>query len=500
MSCWLHRRAARSRKDFQPFTMASQGATLQNYNNETRCEKREELNRQILKEEEDKAKIQKELSILTDRILAALFMVSLQKINESLVRKTQARNEYDKTIQETEAAYMKILESSQTLLHVLKRETVNLTKYWAQTERRRASNEGFSWQTDFKDIEADGKTELAHALEKLLRRPLTSEDVSYDTSEDINALEPSFQSSVTVRLEQYEFRRQATGHSAASSQHAAAMSLLKDWAEVEAHASQANPGAIVPAGTLQEAPAVQASEGAAAVDSDDRPADCKSILTRLMQKVLGRPVTKDDVKFQTVEKQGQQSQNKPFFQSTVILRISANEWTGVGETVCGPKKTAEQDAAWKALQECPELKPLYEAMVMAATGNRTVNPALSNDATTDIPDITGAGDETAYPNALSNDDTTDIADMTDGLVGDKRIEHEASKPATVQVVSEEVRIPHDLAELTEVEVEDAMVDNVTRQLEVQWPRWTLRTSPRLTRYGTLLQMIMTMTMREGVGR
>eukprot|EP00439_Symbiodinium_sp_Y106_P024274 s5793_g2.t4 len=140
--------------------MASQGATLQNYNNELvksiedLREKREELNRQILKEEEDKAKIQKdtgccfsrkwrrcysdlwlvtgraagfiegkslplqseptarrhatfaghqglklmiripmqELSILTDR---------LQKINESLVRKTQARNEYDKTIQDT---------------------------------------------------------------------------------------------------------------------------------------------------------------------------------------------------------------------------------------------------------------------------------------------------------------------------------------------------------------------------------------------------------------
>merc|ERR1712083_696549 len=95
--------------------MASQGSTLQGYNNELvksvedLREKREELNRQI----------QKELSILTDR---------LQKINESLVRKTQARSEYDKTIQETEAAYMKILESSQTLLHVLKRETVNLTK------------------------------------------------------------------------------------------------------------------------------------------------------------------------------------------------------------------------------------------------------------------------------------------------------------------------------------------------------------------------------------
>jgi Sjoegren syndrome nuclear autoantigen 1 len=109
----------------RPSVMAQQGATLQNYNNElVKCiedlrEKREEVNRQILKEEEEKAKIQKDLSLLTDR---------LSKINESLARKVQARNEYDKTIQETEAAYMKILESSQTLLHVLKRETVNLTK------------------------------------------------------------------------------------------------------------------------------------------------------------------------------------------------------------------------------------------------------------------------------------------------------------------------------------------------------------------------------------
>eukprot|EP00617_Octactis_speculum_P010716 CAMPEP_0185779618 /NCGR_PEP_ID=MMETSP1174-20130828/96399_1 /TAXON_ID=35687 /ORGANISM="Dictyocha speculum, Strain CCMP1381" /LENGTH=162 /DNA_ID=CAMNT_0028468829 /DNA_START=45 /DNA_END=534 /DNA_ORIENTATION=+ len=105
--------------------MAAQGATLQNYNNDlVKCiedlrEKREEVNRTILSEEEEKAKIQKDLSILTDR---------LSKINEGLSRKVVARNEYDKTIQETEGAYMKILESSQTLLHVLKRETVNLTK------------------------------------------------------------------------------------------------------------------------------------------------------------------------------------------------------------------------------------------------------------------------------------------------------------------------------------------------------------------------------------
>eukprot|EP00466_Bigelowiella_natans_P003094 jgi/Bigna1/36200/e_gw1.13.191.1 len=84
--------------------MSSQGATLQNYNNElVKCledlrEKRETLNKE------------------------------LQRINERLAKKTSARNDFDMTIQETEGAYMKILESSQTLLHVLKRESVNLSK------------------------------------------------------------------------------------------------------------------------------------------------------------------------------------------------------------------------------------------------------------------------------------------------------------------------------------------------------------------------------------
>lgn len=40
----------------------------------------------------------------------------------------ETRTEYDKVIQETEAAYVKILESSQTLLTVLKREAVNIQK------------------------------------------------------------------------------------------------------------------------------------------------------------------------------------------------------------------------------------------------------------------------------------------------------------------------------------------------------------------------------------
>ena len=50
------------------------------------------------------------------------------QINESLAKKMASRNEYDKVIQETEGAYVKILESSQTLLTVLKRETVNMTR------------------------------------------------------------------------------------------------------------------------------------------------------------------------------------------------------------------------------------------------------------------------------------------------------------------------------------------------------------------------------------
>jgi len=82
-------------------------------------EKREELNRSIAADEEEKAKIQNDLRILTER---------LARINDNLARKVSSRTEYDKTITETEAAYSKIMESSQTLLHVLKRESVNLTK------------------------------------------------------------------------------------------------------------------------------------------------------------------------------------------------------------------------------------------------------------------------------------------------------------------------------------------------------------------------------------
>ncbi|XP_042334434.1 Sjoegren syndrome nuclear autoantigen 1 [Sceloporus undulatus] len=105
--------------------MAQQGAALQGYNNELvkciedLCLKREELNKQIRQEEEEKAKLQNDIRILTER---------LARINENLARKMASRNEFDKTIAETEAAYMKILESSQTLLNVLRKEAGNLSR------------------------------------------------------------------------------------------------------------------------------------------------------------------------------------------------------------------------------------------------------------------------------------------------------------------------------------------------------------------------------------
>ena len=77
------------------------------------------MNRAILLEEEEKARIQKEISTLTDR---------LSKLNESLVRKQRAKEEYDRTIAESEEAYMKIINSSEALLHVLKKERDTLGK------------------------------------------------------------------------------------------------------------------------------------------------------------------------------------------------------------------------------------------------------------------------------------------------------------------------------------------------------------------------------------
>nr|CAH8838062.1 unnamed protein product [Trichobilharzia regenti] len=85
--------------------MSHQGAALQNYNNELvkcfeeLCKRREELQRQIQQDETERAKLQREINVLNDK---------LNRVNEALQKKLATRNEYDRTIAESEAAYMKV--------------------------------------------------------------------------------------------------------------------------------------------------------------------------------------------------------------------------------------------------------------------------------------------------------------------------------------------------------------------------------------------------------
>eukprot|EP00039_Didymoeca_costata_P024134 m.9391 g.9391 ORF g.9391 m.9391 type:complete len:105 (-) comp4057_c0_seq1:41-355(-) len=97
--------------------MSQQGATLQGLNNElVSCieqlkRKRETVQDLIEQEEAEKEKLQSDLHILSER---------LARLTESISKKMQAREQYDRTIKDSEQAYNKILESSETLLQVLK--------------------------------------------------------------------------------------------------------------------------------------------------------------------------------------------------------------------------------------------------------------------------------------------------------------------------------------------------------------------------------------------
>lgn len=105
--------------------MAQQGAALQNYNNELvkcldeLCERRQKLQREIDREEKERQTLDEQIASLQSR---------RDKVDANLRAKIQTRTEYDRTIKESEQAYMKILESSQVLLNVVKRDAVNLQK------------------------------------------------------------------------------------------------------------------------------------------------------------------------------------------------------------------------------------------------------------------------------------------------------------------------------------------------------------------------------------
>ena len=63
------------------------------------CFKRDELNKQIQLEETEKTRLERDISVLTEK---------LSRVNESLAQRLTARAEFDRTIAETEAAYMKV--------------------------------------------------------------------------------------------------------------------------------------------------------------------------------------------------------------------------------------------------------------------------------------------------------------------------------------------------------------------------------------------------------
>ena len=52
----------------------------------------------------------------------------LEELNANLMQKEAIKNEYDKVITNTEMAYYKLLEGSQTLLAILKRDEASLQK------------------------------------------------------------------------------------------------------------------------------------------------------------------------------------------------------------------------------------------------------------------------------------------------------------------------------------------------------------------------------------
>ena len=54
-----------------------------------------------------------------------------------LEKKYEARDEFDRAIHDTEQAYLKIIESSQTLLHVVKKEDQALLKRKSQVSTRK---------------------------------------------------------------------------------------------------------------------------------------------------------------------------------------------------------------------------------------------------------------------------------------------------------------------------------------------------------------------------
>ena len=90
--------------------------SIQNYIKELR-KKQDDGSKLIAKEEAELKKCQAKIQQYKEKEAA---------IKESLAKKKSTMDRYNKTLKETEGAYLKILENSKTLLHVIKRENQNV--------------------------------------------------------------------------------------------------------------------------------------------------------------------------------------------------------------------------------------------------------------------------------------------------------------------------------------------------------------------------------------
>ena len=101
----------------------SQAASLQNYNTELVKslegirERRENLLIDMKKDNDEKAEINQNMDKLSQE---------LEELNMALQYKENLKKEFDKVISNTEKAYFKLLEGSQTLLAILKRDEASL--------------------------------------------------------------------------------------------------------------------------------------------------------------------------------------------------------------------------------------------------------------------------------------------------------------------------------------------------------------------------------------
>lgn len=82
-------------------------------------ERRDNLLLDIQKDQEEKAEVDKKISSIKEQLF---------ELTQSLQRKEEIKNEFDQVIKNTESAYLKLLEGSQTLLQILKRDEKNLLK------------------------------------------------------------------------------------------------------------------------------------------------------------------------------------------------------------------------------------------------------------------------------------------------------------------------------------------------------------------------------------